>query len=857
MAKTKYRITVTGVKEGVNLTDYTNEQYNIYSGVWTLDSYNDLVLDLKYAIEKTNIAKGGGLASGYSFTFNVTNIDFVDTVQNDGVFFNNLEIKLEADTGSGYNSAWFGVIDSFKFASETTITFSCTDFGKARNEKFGSDKVPICLNRNYNCKVPETSFVEEIVSFDGTTDYAYVIKADSIASDTSAVPVDVSNLRNSFTVGLPAGSDWRTYLENYNGLIIEVVAGNSVGRYSVLGYSEGFTDITGTTIYTITVDKPVSDFVTFYSSSNTNLSIIRLILYSSNRSITADFCYDVHNEDGTYKKGLKINDSGDEFPLYNPLNYVNTNQSLILEGIDNNRNINSFRSISITPSPVLDERLPNNKRYYATIKVAIPIDTLREISKNEDSDSYLIVNNIEFEGILSGLITDVNIFADYSFSLEGVYKSEIAGSLYGTKAQLITDTNPEIIWQRNTTGTDVILFPVLSGKELDIKGFIKEDVFASVTLTIKVNLEATSTTTFIASTGFNMGLLEFRSYNSYKVNDLSIGTNGENVTISDNEGQFASVTDTIQYLQETYGKIATSNINTASYATAEADFEKFPSSYTRNAAHQIVESTDMNTVLKDILYNYNLGMFFGHNGQYYIRNFMVESYQFFNGISPTVFFNELNTINISKITRDDINTIVSDYELKWNYNEATGEYKNITRIKNTDQATFDFTRDTEGVLFDNRLIAEECWNFLKQGYNRSKKLSQSKHETKWTKTWFPEFGDSEAINFIRNQSQWTSRQHEYMNVTIPVTDSNIAIELLTFVSVNDGIILNAARQGWVVKRVLKPSNDTIVLTILLDIDQNDPFLENVNIIQDDPTETDEIVDDPTETDEIQDGDGRV
>ena len=118
-------------------------------------------------------------------------------------------------------------------------------------------------------------------------------------------------------------------------------------------------------------------------------------------------------------------------------------------------------------------------------------------------------------------------------------------------------------------------------------------------------------------------------------------------------------------------------------------------------------------------------------------------------------------------------------------------------------------------------------------------------------------GLSEAMNFIRNQVSWVTRQHEYIDVTTTIDSTSIDLELLTFVSVEDPEITVIKRNGWIVGRTINAKNDLVTYRVLLDIDSRDPFITDTEIIQDDGTVLDEIIDDPTETDEIQDGDGKA
>ncbi len=318
------------------------------------------------------------------------------------------------------------------------------------------------------------------------------------------------------------------------------------------------------------------------------------------------------------------------------------------------------------------------------------------------------------------------------------------------------------------------------------------------------------------------------------IDNVSIGCNGENVQSAQGivDG-FENVPDTIEYLlTDHYGKELT-DINLPSFTESQDNFGLFINDPKRNAAHQIVDQTDGNQLLKDILFDHHLGMFINHKGEYYLENWLPKSIVFGFKEADTA-YNEKNTIDIKPIKRDTLNNVVSDYQFKMDLSEATGDHNRTLRVKNPNEATFDFARDIEGVDDSDEAIAFSAWQLAKAGYNRITNLTQTEQESNWHKLAFSDgTGTSEGIAFIRNQLAHVNREHEYIIFTVPYNETNLSKELLSFISIEDAKITDGeARNGWIVERRLNLKNDTITWKMLLDISKYDPFLFQVNVWKD-------------------------
>ena len=386
------------------------------------------------------------------------------------------------------------------------------------------------------------------------------------------------------------------------------------------------------------------------------------------------------------------------------------------------------------------------------------------------------------------------------------------------------------VYDITQSGSDIIL-DYRAGTDRKFSNFLinnigKTGVLSSATLSITIGFTFTPFENKNVPSSFIFEDFGFKSANSFSIDKRSIGCDGENVLASNG---FENVPDTIQYLlEEEYEKV-TADIDTASFTQAQTDFALYVDDPPRNAAHQIVSQESGNELLKDILFNHNLGMYIGRNGQYRLVNWLPKSVVF--GSTPTsIDYTATEFETISKITRDNLNDVISDYELNFNLNESTGEFDSTIRITGTNNSTFDFVRDTEGVDSGDIGLAFSAWALLQSGFNRVTKLTQNKKESNWIKLFNSNnTGTSEAIAFIRNIAAHVNRQHEYVTIVVPYNATNLSQELLSFISVEDLKITDGQqRKGWIVERKLNIKSDKVELRILLDINPFDPFLFRVN-----------------------------
>ncbi len=206
----------------------------------------------------------------------------------------------------------------------------------------------------------------------------------------------------------------------------------------------------------------------------------------------------------------------------------------------------------------------------------------------------------------------------------------------------------------------------------------------------------------------------------------------------------------------------------------------------------------------------HLGLFPDRKLEYKLENWLPKSTVFSDTatIADYTVENWLPKNGIGKIDRAQITQVVSDFQLDFNFNEATGEFQQTMRIKNTSASAFDFDSCTEGVSPENEEIAAQAWELLRAGYLRAKKETQTTFETKWIKMEFSDgTGESEAINFIRNHAGHVNRELEKVTIRLPLNATDAIIDLLSFISVTDQKRTEGeTRPGWIVEHRISWKN---------------------------------------------------
>ncbi len=871
---------------------YTNPLYGIEDGLWTLETTGNMIASIDDSVMKINIDQGGNLATGYQFGFSLANFGLVDDIEGDGLFLKHLPTRYYIDFGVGYVQVWAGIIDTFPKSGDTTAQFKCTDIGKANVEKIGSDLIPIALNRNYNCKL--------VLEGDKDANFDYI---QMFSDENSGYISVITEDKNGSAIRVAQSQAIQDLIDadEFKNIIVEVVFGAGVGNtYNVVKAEnnnpshELFLD-----------EEDISELEVSNDVRNFGTSLIVLKRFNFTYNLSKNPVNKVHTDnDSNTSLPVRIKESGvNKFISPESYEVINGVQLEIKDIVDEDsmlfkEKLNDLSYIghivannTIEASSGTGGQINLKADYYGS-----GLEKFASLQNNNDRifyrpESILIENAIYSDEPpatidpttfkLEDTIKLMNVVHTFSKKMGGRTVSS-AFKIYGYYANLpgfdserieVSVTVGSLLNHYNVEITSPYWNSFKSAFEIEER---VTDAIGVDSLLHEFNISLNE----LPSTGGGGGPLTYwsdevkdslnytvkYSYEGEKaasIDAVVIGCNGENVQAGN---EFENYPDTFQYIQENEIKIPLANIDTASYAQAQEDYDLFPSVTERNPSHQIISQTDSNTVLKDMLKSSHLAMYPDRLGKYNLENWLPKSTVFSD--SPTVAsYTDQNWLpkGISKISRSEITQVVSDFQLNYDFNESNGEFQrsggesnNPMRIKRTDLEVFDFDLCTEGVSVENTEIAEQAWELFRAGYLRAKKLTQTTLETKWIKMLFSDgTGESEAINFIRNHAGHVNRELEKVTITLPLNSTDAIVNLLSFISVTDQKRTNGeTRQGWIIDHKISWKSKEIIFKILLDISQFDPFLVQLNIIQDNANVTDIIQQDANATSIIQNGTGK-
>lgn len=161
-----------------------------------------------------------------------------------------------------------------------------------------------------------------------------------------------------------------------------------------------------------------------------------------------------------------------------------------------------------------------------------------------------------------------------------------------------------------------------------------------------------------------------------------------------------------------------------------------------------------------------------------------------------------------------------------------------------------------GFRKDQYSTAKRIWEKFRQGYKRTKKfnsLPSAISDNKFIKTFGENQANETAIKFLELAIDWLNFQKRMIEFDIPFKDS-IDLNLLSYVSVYDSLIVPVQKNGWVVEISKKPMQGICTLKVIFEKDRQDLIeniidegfdgVQNINIINEliDPQSPIDIID---------------
>jgi len=826
---------VSGLASKTGETEDTSELYDnvglgISGGLWTLLSDEDLLTDIRNPNSKINILDGGGLSSGDSFGFNVTNQTLSTIIQQDGLYFRGRKVMFYIGLVNIGVTTWYqwwtGVVETIRATSELEVEFSCADLVTQIKEKVGSKEIPICLNKNFNCKLVSD---EEIKSI-------YTAKVGFNYDTVDSVVLNTDDSKNKIRIQVYSSGEWETKLTDGTQTYIEVSLGAGSGKIFKVYSIEKITNGVDFNDYWVYVNEDVSELNSVFEQnqgSTENLSIIRLVSYLNTYTLSQKEVQKIHDTLSSFnEKTLTVSQEDFDFNLSSPEDYEGSINAEGVQKVDvtSVSEGNSIRSFSIVPvvNTFIEDYwyAPGTAEFKIdAILPAVSISDMNDIAEKKQKLIFFM------EKLLLEGFNDLPSLATVNIKISGLVRSVVVA---GSRSLTLVDTSIElssIHFNQIGIDTEVILGDLILEdiSTFTMNDFLNADALSTFKIEIEVLTNAGSATQPTAYTPINYGF----KYGGDLRGDISIGCDGENVQPGN---EIETVTDTIDYMLTEYYDKTAGDIDSASFAQAELDFNIFPNNPVRNLAHQIIQQNQGNALLSDMLITQHLCMYPGQDGKFRLENWLPKSIVFSQS-STDIDYTETGANRftyLSPIIEGDVTKIYSDMELNFNFNESTGNYDNTVRIKRTDLSTFDFDLCTEGIDISEYQQAFSCWQSLKAGRNRINRDSQTVIENKYIKTDFSDgTGTSEALSFILGLSGFRNRAVPFGKVHVPINPTNLSNELLSFVGIEDQFITDGIlRKSWIVERELNIEESRIEYKIAYDIHPFDIFIYRVNVWSD-------------------------
>lgn len=234
----------------------------------------------------------------------------------------------------------------------------------------------------------------------------------------------------------------------------------------------------------------------------------------------------------------------------------------------------------------------------------------------------------------------------------------------------------------------------------------------------------------------------------------------------------------------------------------------------------------------------------------------------------------------SKIKRDTIrnfkkstsNRIYNEFDLKYNYNPATKKYDSSFTVTNVDNP---FLPDPDGFPPSSNELwkeyvgginsyadAKEVWDQARDAYLRTNtvlQLPKKQSELPWyIDTLNFDSSDTSgtgtsasAWKYLLLLVDWFSRQKSLVQYSIPLSTTNITLELLDRITFNDQQYTNNVdHEGWIYSIGLNAKNDSLEVKAILDPTDG---IESLGDIVETGVATDTITESGSQTDTITEG----
>lgn len=223
--------------------------------------------------------------------------------------------------------------------------------------------------------------------------------------------------------------------------------------------------------------------------------------------------------------------------------------------------------------------------------------------------------------------------------------------------------------------------------------------------------------------------------------------------------------------------------------------------------------------------------------------------------------------SIGKYEQTQVQDLYTEFNLQYHWNEASQVYDRSFFIANTDQASFPPYTDFNWTYFvgglENNSYADSLslWTPCRASYVRANMASNQLPDSLSKLPWFidnklfdPATSTGLGVNssvykYMENLVEWTTRQKDTVEYSLPLTSTYVVHDLLDPIVFNDPIYTDSVnRTGWITKIEVDPEKDIIKLKATLE--PYDLVYVNDGVIIESGTQPDTITESGSQSDTI-------
>jgi hypothetical protein len=183
--------------------------------------------------------------------------------------------------------------------------------------------------------------------------------------------------------------------------------------------------------------------------------------------------------------------------------------------------------------------------------------------------------------------------------------------------------------------------------------------------------------------------------------------------------------------------------------------------------------------------------------------------------------------------------IYNSFVLQYNKDQGSNTFTKKISILKTDLSAFpSITADWETYVtgIQSYNLAKSLWTFAHEGYLLSESIN-SPDETLTTLTFYVDIDSDEnsPVLYLEKLIAWTGRQHYIVEFSLPITPTNINIELTDTIAFSNTVLTSGVQYtGYVSNITVDSLNDQIKLKLICEKDDTYYFtnLESSALILD-------------------------